>query len=179
MAQAGVVRADEWQEQYPGAIVQAVREADADKRFLTDAELEAIASHAAAEAIATVRLLRDRATEIVTEARTNVLSQFPGITEPGGDLYPAVRAEACWRDFWHFLRCISYGIASQHLQFVSTEGTRHMEILYRELNVPLAAMTRGIEELQAASIKRLDEDLATAIAPYFDHLLERLRDFRS
>ncbi|MEO1133562.1 MAG: phycobilisome protein [Cyanobacteria bacterium J06639_1] len=179
LARAGIVKADEWQGTYPEATVTCVRNADTDKRFLTDAELDEIAAQSASqsETLASVRGLRDRADDIVTEARTNVLSQFPGITEPGGDLYPAARAEACWRDFWHFLRCTSYGIAGQNLQFVSAEGTHHMNILYRELNVPLAAMRQGVAELKTASMKRLEGDRATLVAPYFDRLIERLSDF--
>ncbi len=33
-----------------------------------------------------------------------VLGRFPGITEPGGGLYPAARSDACWRDFCAFLQ---------------------------------------------------------------------------
>lgn len=179
MVQAGVIKADEWPEDYSSGIVQFVRDADAEKRFLTDAELDAIAAQTSPRSGTIVRCLRDLATDIVTEARTNVLGQFPGITEPGGELYPEVRAESCWRDFWHFLRSTSYGIASENLEFVSAEGTRHMEILYRELNVPLAAMVKGVEALKVASMERLDGDRAGAVAPYFDRLIERLREFHA
>ena len=37
-------------------------------------------------------------------AKAAVLQQFPGITAPGGGLYPAARSEACWRDFCAFLQ---------------------------------------------------------------------------
>jgi allophycocyanin-B len=74
---------------------------------------------------------------------------------PGGGLYPAERAEACWRDFWHFLRCVSYGIAGGRSDYLSDVGLAYMQQLYRELNVPLAAMVVGVTGLKSASLKRL------------------------
>ncbi|MEM9155955.1 MAG: phycobilisome protein, partial [Cyanobacteria bacterium P01_F01_bin.33] len=49
----------------------------------------------------------------------------------------------------------------------------------RELNVPLAAMVKGVEALKVASMERLDGDRAGAVAPYFDRLIERLREFHA
>lgn len=97
------------------------------KKYLSDQDLETIAvettrtddtfSAASFDPSTVVRQLRDQAADIVDEARAEVFQSFPGILEPGGGLYPLPRAEACWRDFWHFLRCITYGIAGQHLHY--------------------------------------------------------------
>ncbi|PZO12719.1 MAG: hypothetical protein DCF25_17100 [Leptolyngbya foveolarum] len=96
--------------------------ADDNSQYLTDAELTLIAktapskdsqtAAASLDTIAVVKQLRDQAASIVDEARADVLTAFPDILEPGGGLYPPIRAEACWRDFWQFLRCITYGIGS-------------------------------------------------------------------
>lgn len=140
-----------------------------------------------------VRYLRENAEAIVTDARSAVLAAYPDITETGGDLHPASRAEACWRDFWHFLRCITYGIASGTPAFTSADGLSYMEQLYQELKVPLPAMVTGLEALKAESLQRLSlkqlsqkglvsqvneaEEISLDIAPYFDHLIGELRSF--
>jgi hypothetical protein len=53
-----------------------------------------------------------------------------------------------------------------------------MQLLYRELRVPLDAMVLGLENLKAASLKRLPDRQQT-LAPYFDHLLTKLSSFSS
>ena len=123
------------------------------------------------------RLLRDQAAEIVDEARVQLLQQFPGILEPGGRLYPPMRADACWRDFWHFLRCVTYGIAGGRRDYISQLGMHYMEALYGELQVPIAVMSQGLKELKTASLNRLSESEQVAIGPYFDHLILHLDHF--
>lgn len=120
--------------------------------------------------------MRDQAEAIVTDARRQVLANYPGITEPGGALYPEFRAQACWRDFWQFLRCITYGIATDSAEFTSAAGLAAMNELYREMAVPLPPMVAGLEALKAESQGRLPEQ-AGQLAPYFDHLIAKLRAF--
>ena len=108
----------DWQE-YPDAVVDIFQQADDQGRYLTDEDIKQIeaAIPSLASGLTQGKLLRDNVVEIVDNARTVVLDAHPGITEPGGGLYPAMRAEACWRDFWHFLRCISYGISGQRVDY--------------------------------------------------------------
>lgn len=177
---ARIVSFATWQDSYPPAIVQSFQSADDQGRYLTDAELQALQAQLpeTATSVPMVQQLRDRVVEIVDEARAEVLTRFPTITQPGGGLYPAVRADACWRDFWHFLRCITYGIAGQRLDYTSPEGLHFMNLLYQELQVPLDAMVVGLEGIKTASLKRVPPDRQAALAPYFDHLIEQLRQFR-
>ncbi len=160
--------------------IGAIQRADDEGRYLTDVDLlllkELVDGEDQPIELMVARFLRDNATEIVTEARQAVLGEFPGITDPGGDLHPALRAEACWRDFWHFLRCITYGIASRTPSFTQADGLHHMNLLYHELKVPLAAMISGLRHLKTASLKRMP-DQADRISPYFDHLIEKLSQF--
>lgn len=184
-----------WQDMPPEAIAIFQRADDA-SQYLTDNDLATLSTimpsptnhtsqgisvkgmdTADIDAIAVVQQLRDQAADIVDEAREGVLQAFPGIVEPGGGLYPPMRADACWRDFWQFLRCITYGIAGGHTHYTSPDGLAAMEQLYDELQVPLPAMLSGIKGIKKASLNRLDLETHTALEPYFNHLIERLSSF--
>ena len=160
--------------------IAIVQSADDEGRYLTDEDLQQFQAYAMVPlpGIAIAQHLRHQASEIVEESRAQVLEAFPGITDPGGGLYPEIRAEACWRDFWHFLRCITYGIAGGQVNYTSDEGLGYMQTLYQELQVPLDAMVMGLEEIKSASLKRLPAEQRLPLAPYFDHLIDRLRQFQ-
>ncbi len=151
----------------------SIKAADDGGRYLTDDELAEFDQTSLTQA---AQQLREGASEIVTAAREQVLVKYPGITAAGGALYPELRAEACWRDFWHFLRCVTYGLASGSVEFTSAEGLHYMQVLYEELQVPLPAMVTGLEALKVESLKQVSGE-AEAIAPYFDHLIEKMRAF--
>lgn len=175
---ARIVSFADWHEQFGDTEITRLQAADDERRYLDDSILESMPAGAIA------RRLRDHASAIVDTARAQVLAQFPGITEPGGGLYPAVRAEACWRDFWHFLRCITYGIAAQRTDYTSTLGLSYMEQLYQELQVPLDAMVFGLTSLKIASKQQIAQtapaiDETTQLDPYFDHLIHALRKFQA
>ncbi|BAZ38138.1 phycobilisome protein [Calothrix sp. NIES-4101] len=176
-----IVSFAKWETSHPSTAIEIFQAADDAGKYLTDAELEQIQALAPnnSQYIPVVIKLRDRVTEIVDEAREQVLINFPDITSPGGGLYPSERAAACWRDFWHFLRCITYGIAGQHSQYTSSEGLHYMKLLYTELQVPLDAMIVGLKGIKTASLKRCEPSEQEAIAPYFDHLITKMAEFTS
>ncbi|EKX40077.1 hypothetical protein GUITHDRAFT_75898, partial [Guillardia theta CCMP2712] len=88
-------------------------------------------------------------------ARQKVYDKFPGITEPGGGLYPPIRAEACWRDFSTFLKLVSYGTLAGNPNIADDEGSEIMGKLYREMKVPLDAMEEGVKGLRDASLEHV------------------------
>ncbi|MEM9568990.1 MAG: phycobilisome protein [Cyanobacteria bacterium P01_E01_bin.34] len=181
IAKARIVSFAEWSTEYSAEAIAIFQAADNNRHYLTDEDYDHLAALSPAlppDGVALASALRDLAEEIVAEARGNVLSAFPGITDPGGGLYPPQRAEACWRDFWQFLRCITYGVAAQQPSFTSTEGLHYMQLLYQELQVPLDAMVMGIEQLKAASLNRFPEREPALLEPYFDHLGSALDRFR-
>ncbi|EDX83668.1 Phycobilisome protein [Synechococcus sp. PCC 7335] len=161
--------------------------ADDESRYLTDEELSKIDSltnqsdlalrAVGLSATEVASTLRSQAPDIVDEARAVVLTTFPDILEPGGGLFPPQRAEACWRDFWQFLRCITYGIAGQQHHYTSTAGLAAMEQLYEEVQVPLPAMVAGLIGVKRASLRRFPIETYAALSPYFDHLIARLSTF--
>jgi Phycobilisome protein len=170
---ARIVSFETWQDAYAPEIIKIFQTADDNRLYLSDAELQQLPS---APAIV-VALLRDNVTEIVNEARSGVLAAFPDITAPGGALHPVERADACWRDFWQFLRCISYGIAGQRSDYLSPIGLHYMNLLYQELKVPLEAMVVGLEGLKIAALQRVDATQQELLAVYFDRLIEQLKQF--
>jgi len=90
---------------YQQAAIAIWQQADDQTRYLDDSDLDTIVNLEPDLLVYSqqARKLRDNANIIVDNARQTVLSQFPTIFYPGGDLYPPHRAEACWRDFWNFL----------------------------------------------------------------------------
>ena len=168
-----------WQEQYSQEIINIFQQADDEGRYLTDEDIKQIVTLVPQLATSTDRaqFLRDKVQEIVAQARGDVLTAYPQITEPGGDLYPPARAEACWRDFWHFLRCITYGIAGRSTDYTSEVGLDYMEQLYRELKVPLPAMVLGLEKLKFYSLQQFEEQQRETLAPYFERLITEMKRF--
>lgn len=176
---ARIVSFATWQDTHPDAVIQRFQLADDQGRYLTDEDFQQIQQQVPTMAtfVPVAQQLRDRVQDIVDQARAQLLTTFPTITEPGGGLYPPERADACWRDFWHFLRCMTYGIAGQRTDYTSAEGLHYMNLLYQELHVPLDAMVVGLENIKVASLQRLEPDQQPQIAPYFDHLIEHLKQF--
>jgi Phycobilisome protein len=181
ISKANIVSFESWQSTHSAVTIEIFQAAESARVYLTDTDyqqIELLSSPQTASLIPVSKLLRDRVVEIVDEARAEVLDRFPQITAPGGGLYPAMRADACWRDFWHYLRPITYGLAGGESEYLSDEGMKYMELLYRELEVPLDAMAVGLEGIKTASLKRIDPSQHETVAPYFDSLIDRLKSFK-
>ncbi len=176
---ARIVSFTSWKKLYPQQVTDIFQQADDEGRYLSDRDLDEVQALEPnlSSSLEKVRLLREKASEIVDRARKQVLAQYPNISQPGGDLYPPERAEACWRDFWHFLRCITYGIAGQSSEYLSQEGLDNMQLLYRELRVPLKAMVLGLESLKTFSLQQFDSQEQDTLAPYFDRAIAKLKQF--
>jgi hypothetical protein len=176
---ARIVSFQTWQPFYSPEILAIFQQADDEGRYLTDEDITKIITLApqTESSLEKAKFLRDNVSAIVAQSRARVLEQFPSITEPGGDLYPPERAEACWRDFWHFLRCITYGIAGEKIPFISQDGLDNMQLLYDELRVPLKAMVVGLENLKFFSLQTFDSSEQTLLSPYFEHLIQQMKSF--
>lgn len=174
-----IVSFRDWSKTHSSEVVAVFQQADDQSRYLTDRDIEKLQeiSPQLTNSLRQSQVLRDSATEIINNARAEIMTAYPDITEPGGGLYPPMRAEACWRDFWHFLRCISYGIAGQLTNYTSSQGLAYMEQLYQELQVPLDAMILGLENLKIYSLKQFSSTEAGNLASYFDVLIKRMKKF--
>jgi hypothetical protein len=179
IAKAQIVSFEAYKAHYPAETIALFKAANEDRRYLTNEDLAQIPpqSEEHKTLIAIAQQLRDRAPSIIDEARELLLHHYPDLVQPGGGLYPSFRAEACWRDFWHFLRCITYGIAGAQTQYTSPEGLRAMEQLYQELEVPLNAMQFGLQQLKVVGLQQVSTP--DILAPYFDPLVDALAQFKS
>ncbi len=168
-----------WQAKYSEQVIDIFQTADDEGRYLSDQDIQELnrLTPELKESLAQGKLLRDHAPDIVGKAREEVSAAFPNITEPGGGLYPPMRAEACWRDFWHFLRCISYGIAGVSVDYTSQKGMSFMEQLYQELQVPLDAMVLGLENLKFYSLQEFTAEKRYDLESYFEELINQLKQF--
>jgi hypothetical protein len=177
---ARIVSFEAWKNHYSAELIEIFQQADDQGRYLTDQDLEQIAMRIpeSSSALEFARLLRDKADTIIDSARQKVLDEYSGITNIDGDLYPPARAQACWRDFWHFLRCITYGIAGSCIPFTSSEGLKNMQFLYQELKVPLPAMLVGLEALKTFGLEEFNPEQQIELSSYFNHLIEAMRRFQ-
>lgn len=172
-----IVSFESWQ--YPPEAIAIFQAADNEGKYLSDENIEKLKTlvPSLSPNLERGKVLRDNVKEIVSKARAVVLDANPGILEPGGGLYPPMRAEACWRDFWHFLRCISYGVSGKSTEYTSDRGLGYMEQLYQELEVPLDAMILGLEQLKIFSLKEFEPNLQDELEPYFDRLIKSMEKF--
>ncbi len=170
-----------WSDKYPQEAIAIWQQADDQGEYLTDEAIEQLIAiiPQLQTSLESARLLREKVNTIVAQARKEVLVAYPHIAEPGGELYPPTRAEACWRDFWHFLRCITYGISGQTVEYTSEEGLGYMKQLYQELKVPLDAMVLGLENLKLYSLQEFSPEKHPSLSPYFDHLINAMKKFNS
>lgn len=124
IGKAQIIRFEPWQTSCSPDVIMLFQAANAEGRFLSNEDLQTIQSHSPETEglISVMNLLREDSKEIVDAAKAEILQAFPNITQPGGDLYPLGRSEACWRDLWNFLRCISYGVAGQIHDYTCPKG---------------------------------------------------------
>ena len=128
-----------------------LRQADAEARPLRDDELGAICGVSTVNA-ENLQRLQSKTPQIVTSAKSQLLRKDPGLVLPGGALYPEPRAEACWRDCWHFLRVTIYAVAAGQPVFTHSPGVKGLRDLYLELGVPISSMAQAVGFLKTDAI---------------------------
>lgn len=151
-----------------------VGSADQAKRPLTPAELKQVCDISNADPQVAIRL-QDRANALVDQARNHLLREQPQLVQPGGALYPAERAEACWRDCWQFFRVIIYAYVCARPDFTNPEGMAALRQLYQQMNVPVLGLNIALKQLQGLTVAELgDTDTQATLTATFEHLRSEL-----
>lgn len=125
--------------------------ADDQGRHLSATEMQEICKLSSIDPVP-IMLLQEKTQLIVESVKLTLLAEDPDLIKPGGALYPESRAEACWRDCWHFLRIAIYAVAADRTSFTHPSGVNGLRELYRELGVPIASMARALSGLREDAV---------------------------
>ena len=123
----------------PSHVRQVLEEADHTKRLLSTDEINQLCANSGVNASA-LNALQQQVEHLVDTTRQELLAEQPELVQPGGALHPAHRAEACWRDCFHFLRVCLYGVAIRRPNVTDPEGMEALGELYRAVGVPIDAL---------------------------------------
>ena len=121
--------------------------ANKSKRLLSLGELNILCEKSNCDA-KKLEELQNILPKLINEAKAVLLRKLPEITEKGGSLYPKERAEACWRDCFHFARISIYGTAVGETDITDKDGLKAVQELYSILEVPVDALAICLKELQ-------------------------------
>ena len=155
--------------------------ANSESRLLTEEEINCVCHHSGVTPSPLIQL-QTQVPDLVDKAREALLAQQPGLVRPGGALFPQERADACWRDCFHFLRISLYAVAAGESNFTDPSGLNAMEELYSILKVPVPALLIALTHLrdlacEAYSRERSnhDEDLLKSA---LNHLIKKMSAFQ-
>ena len=135
----------------PENLRDLIDNADQNKRLLNDNEIS-LCCNWSGLATAPLIALQSKVPELVDQARADLLKEQPELVQPGGKLFPADRAEACWRDCFHFLRVSIYGAAIRRTAITDPNGMHSLAELYALLDVPVPALLLALERLRQHSV---------------------------
>lgn len=161
----------------PESNIKILDSANESKRLLRLQELNILCkdSHCNAKKL---EELQQRLPSLINEAKAALLRKQPKIIEKDGSLYPKERAEACWRDCYHFARISIYGTAVGETDITDKEGLKAVHELYSILEVPIDALAICLKELQLKcreiySESHESEDIKL-LDGCFNHLAEKM-----
>ena len=138
---------------------QLLQQADQERRLLSSSEIQSLCQHSGVMA-APLEQLQGQAQPLVDQARHDLLEAQPHLVKPGGALYPEHRAEACWRDCFHFLRVCCYAVAVAEPKFTNPQGMTALGELYAALGVPVDGLLLALVRLQELATKSYGDSSA-------------------
>ena len=163
----------------PQDLSKVLASADAEKRILNHDEMMALCRWSGTDP-EPLWILQGLMNTLVDQAKAELLQQHPELTLPGGELHPEHRAEACWRDCFHFLRVSIYGTALDQNDITHSEGMKALGELYELINVPVPALLLALEHLRRIStdlMKDLESDhQASRLSNILETISEKIRN---
>ena len=163
----------------PPDLRQIIAIADRDQRLLTKDELLHCCRWSGTDPRALVNL-QEELPALVDRSRSALLKDEPALVKPGGKLHPQERADACWRDCFHFLRVSLYGIALKRTEITDREGMVALAELYALLDVPVPALLRALSHLRHHSTRAYAQlssnNQAEALGETLDHISNTIRN---
>ena len=165
------------QNKLPEKSTKILESANNSKRLLSRKELNILCKNSNCKA-EKLEEMQHRLPSLINEAKAILLRKQPEITEKGGSLYPKERAEACWRDCFHFARISIYGTAVGETDITDKEGLKAVHELYSILEVPVDALAICLKELQLKCreiyTERNEREDIRLLDGCFNHLAEKM-----
>ena len=169
------------QNKLPEKSTKILESANKSKRLLSRKELNILCKNSNCKA-EKLEEMQHRLPSLINEAKAILLRKQPEITEKGGSLYPKERAEACWRDCFHFARISIYGTAAGNTNITDKQGLQAVQELYKILKVPIDALTLCLKELQENCKEIYSEGNESTdlklLDGCFNHLVEKMESIK-
>ena len=151
-----------------------LQQADQERRLLSSSDIQHLCQESGVIA-APLEQLQGQAHQLVDQARHDLLEAQPHLVKPGGALYPEHRAEACWRDCFHFLRVCCYAVAVAQPKFTNPQGMAALGELYAALGVPVDGLLLALARLQELGAQSYSESAPSSDVTLLDEAFCELR----
>lgn len=155
-------------------VSQLILQADDELRYPSSGELRSIESFlkTGEQRIRIAETLAENEKKIVDKASRELWKKRPDFIAPGGNAFGQKQRAQCLRDYGWYLRLVTYGVLAGDKEPIETIGLVGAREMYNALEVPVPGMVEAIRCLKDASLGLLDDDDATAAAPYFDYIIQ-------
>ena len=162
------------------AFAKIVAQADARGEFLSNEQIDALASMVAEgnKRLDTVNKINSNASSIVTNSARALFAEQPQLVQPGGNAYTSRRMAACLRDMEIVLRYVSYAMIAGDSSVLDDRCLNGLRETYQALGTPGASVAIAIQKMKEASISLANDlngvpvgdcsSLTSELSIYFD-----------
>jgi len=136
------------------AFAKVVAQADARGEFLSNQQIDALASMVAEgnKRLDTVNKINSNASAIVTNSARALFAEQPQLVQPGGNAYTSRRMAACLRDMEIVLRYVSYAMIAGDSSVLDDRCLNGLRETYQALGTPGTSVAVAIQKMKEASI---------------------------
>jgi len=152
-------------------ITRSIKSADRQARYLNLGELKAIENfyQGGQDRLRLAQILVANEDAIVNKGSQRFWQRYPNTPSNTGN--PTFRA-SCMRDQGWYLRLITYAIVLEDTKPIEESGIKGVKEMYESLEIPLKNLAECIRCLKEVTTEMLSLEDATAIAPYFDYIIQ-------